>query len=502
MEYKFFNRELSWLSFNHRVLQEAKDPATPLYEKIKFLAIFSSNLDEFFRVRVASLRSLLDLKKKTQKELKFDVEKLLEKLHKTVVKMQEEYGKTFADIIRPELEQNNIYLVDHTQLNIVQKEFISELFNSQVVPHIMPMIIAKKKICKGVPLLFELGLPGSNRLVRPLLLERTGNLRVLGLRLRDRSRRRELARIREKFLAFGRTALRNGRGCGMNRLPGFRKFLEAESDQPVKKRVEKFVTDFRYVVVEIHSGTEARVLERIGVAGGRLVINAEANRQPLDLRIEKKGLSFVRKQELDEGLCGVAVLRSGNDADIRRNDRRNGRIDELDRKARCLGGQPEEIDDDADAVLAGIDRIRNSEAPIRDRREIAADLQKACPALVPAFALEDRFNGQVRRAGPGWGGYPYMSEKLRLLQVVPFLRNRQAIRTHVTRIVHDAVAGCGEAEIESLRVVHGRGADAFGDAGCGRLVFLQETPLLQHFEGIRRGRPEHVGRVGSRFANK
>ena len=85
MEYKFFNRELSWLSFNHRVLQEAKDPETPLYEKIKFLAIFSSNLDEFFRVRVASLRSLLDLKKKTQKELKFDVEKLLEKLHKTVV---------------------------------------------------------------------------------------------------------------------------------------------------------------------------------------------------------------------------------------------------------------------------------------------------------------------------------------------------------------------------------------------------------------------------------
>ncbi len=101
MEHKFFNRELSWLSFNHRVLQEAKDPSTPLYEKIKFLAIFSSNLDEFFRVRVASLRSLLDLKKKTQKELKFDVEKLLTKLHKTVVKMQEEYGDTFTSVIRP-----------------------------------------------------------------------------------------------------------------------------------------------------------------------------------------------------------------------------------------------------------------------------------------------------------------------------------------------------------------------------------------------------------------
>ncbi len=146
MDYKFFNRELSWLSFNYRVLQEAKDPETPLYEKIKFIAIFSSNLDEFFRVRVASLRALLDLKKKTQKELKFDVEKLIEKLHKTVVKMQEDYGSIYTNIIKPELEANNIFLVDHTQLNPLQKEFVSEFFNSQVVPHVMPMIVVKKKI--------------------------------------------------------------------------------------------------------------------------------------------------------------------------------------------------------------------------------------------------------------------------------------------------------------------------------------------------------------------
>ncbi|MBT8382252.1 MAG: hypothetical protein KJO59_07830, partial [Ignavibacteria bacterium] len=59
---KYFNRELSWLSFNHRVLQEAKDKSVPLFERLKFLAIYSSNLDEFFRVRVASLRSLLALK--------------------------------------------------------------------------------------------------------------------------------------------------------------------------------------------------------------------------------------------------------------------------------------------------------------------------------------------------------------------------------------------------------------------------------------------------------
>ena len=146
MEYKFFNRELSWLSFNHRVLQEAKDPSVPLYDRIKFLAIFSSNLDEFFRIRVASLRSLLNLKKKTQKELKFDVAKLIDKIHKTVVKMQEEYGSIYTEQIKPELINNDIYLIDHTQLNDVQKEFVAEIFNVQVVPHIMPMIIVKKKI--------------------------------------------------------------------------------------------------------------------------------------------------------------------------------------------------------------------------------------------------------------------------------------------------------------------------------------------------------------------
>lgn len=146
MEYKFFNRELSWLSFNHRVLQEAKDPGVPIYERIRFLAIFSSNLDEFFRVRVASLRALSKLKKKSQKDLNFDVSKLLDKIHKAVMKLQGEYGEIYTNSIRPELEKNDIHLVDYTELNPQQKDFVAEIFNEQVVPHIMPMIVAKKKI--------------------------------------------------------------------------------------------------------------------------------------------------------------------------------------------------------------------------------------------------------------------------------------------------------------------------------------------------------------------
>src|ERR1700674_5383024 len=142
MEYKFFNRELSWLSFDQRVLQEAKDLNVPLYERIKFLAIFSSNLEEFFRVRVASLRSLLTQKKKSPKELEFDVQKLLNRIHKYVVGMQEEYGKIYEEVIRPELKNNEINLIDNTELNPQQREFVEELFNSQILPHIMPIIIA------------------------------------------------------------------------------------------------------------------------------------------------------------------------------------------------------------------------------------------------------------------------------------------------------------------------------------------------------------------------
>ena len=94
-----FNRELSWLSFNYRVLQEAKDKTVPLYERIKFMAIYSSNLDEFFRVRVASLRSLLNLKKKSRKELSFNIKKLLKDIHETVADQQEELGNIYRNQI-------------------------------------------------------------------------------------------------------------------------------------------------------------------------------------------------------------------------------------------------------------------------------------------------------------------------------------------------------------------------------------------------------------------
>ena len=143
---KYINRELSWLSFNHRVLQEAKDPTVPLYEKIKFMAIFSSNLDEFFRVRIASLRNLLLLKHKSQKKLKFDPVILLDQIHQSVHKQQEELGSIYRNVILKELKQNKIYLLNETRLSDSQKDYVKSYFIEEVYPFIQPILLLKNKV--------------------------------------------------------------------------------------------------------------------------------------------------------------------------------------------------------------------------------------------------------------------------------------------------------------------------------------------------------------------
>ena len=137
------NREISWLQFNARVLQEARDARNPLYERIKFLAIYSSNLDEFFRVRVASLRSLLNLKKAEHKDLEIDPRKLLKDIHKIVGAQQESFGKVFKSQIVPELRKNNIFLVNDSELTTEQSEFARRYFTDKVLPLLKPIFPEK-----------------------------------------------------------------------------------------------------------------------------------------------------------------------------------------------------------------------------------------------------------------------------------------------------------------------------------------------------------------------
>ena len=129
---KYFDRELSWLSFNYRVLQEAINVEVPLIERLRFLAIYSSNLDEFYRVRVASYIHVLAMQKDQGLEPDISVKKLLKKIKKTVNKQQDEFGRIFREELIPLLKKEGIYLIDQTQINAEQKEFLDAYFKKEV----------------------------------------------------------------------------------------------------------------------------------------------------------------------------------------------------------------------------------------------------------------------------------------------------------------------------------------------------------------------------------
>lgn len=140
-EEEFFNRELSWLSFNERVLQEAEDPQMPLIERMRFLGIFSNNLDEFFRVRVAALQRMALLGKRTTTTLGFEVDETLEAIRARVLELQTRFNATFAEV-EERLSDEGIDLVREEQLDEEQWAFVRSYFDRKVRPHLVPILIS------------------------------------------------------------------------------------------------------------------------------------------------------------------------------------------------------------------------------------------------------------------------------------------------------------------------------------------------------------------------
>jgi polyphosphate kinase len=135
------NKEISWLSFNARVLQEASDPTVPLLERLKFLGIYSSNLDEFFRVRVATLKRLLTVgKKRSLKLIGRDPAAVLKEIHKILRQRQKSFEQTYRQLIE-ELAAHNIHLVDERSLTSDQQTFVQEYFQKIVRPRLFPVMI-------------------------------------------------------------------------------------------------------------------------------------------------------------------------------------------------------------------------------------------------------------------------------------------------------------------------------------------------------------------------
>lgn len=138
---RFIDRELSWLSFNERVLQEAEDDSVPLLERLKFLAIFSSNLDEFFRVRVAALRTLVLLKRKKTRRLPIEPAELVDRIHQVVHLQQERFGAVFRNRILPALTELGVRLVDDPGDMPGGSEAAQAYFDERVLPLIEPAIL-------------------------------------------------------------------------------------------------------------------------------------------------------------------------------------------------------------------------------------------------------------------------------------------------------------------------------------------------------------------------
>ncbi len=144
MDFLFNNRELSWLSFNERVLQEAQDRSVPLLSRLQFLGIFSSNQDEFFRVRIANLMRLNRLRKQHPRKLPDGLTpaELLPEVTRWTDRAQETFVNTYDEILR-EMEDEGIHVLDESQLSEPQRMFCCDYFASVVSPRLVPLILRK-----------------------------------------------------------------------------------------------------------------------------------------------------------------------------------------------------------------------------------------------------------------------------------------------------------------------------------------------------------------------
>ena len=137
---KIIPRDISWLSFNNRVLQEAADETVPLRERIRFLGIFSNNLDEFFRVRVATLNRMKEVGTRAGMHLELQPQAILDEIEEKVQVQQKEFERIWKEIQR-ELTRQKIFLLNERKLSVQQQKFVLDYFNEEVRSYIVPLMI-------------------------------------------------------------------------------------------------------------------------------------------------------------------------------------------------------------------------------------------------------------------------------------------------------------------------------------------------------------------------
>jgi polyphosphate kinase len=137
----YFSRELSWLEFNNRVLHEAFDPRTPLLERLKFMAIFSSNLDEYFMVRVAALKQQVEASVSQRSPDGRTAQEQLEAIGNRLRPMVIKQHRHFDQALRPQLAAQGIHLLNHVDLNQEQRSYLRQYFEEQLFPVLTPLAV-------------------------------------------------------------------------------------------------------------------------------------------------------------------------------------------------------------------------------------------------------------------------------------------------------------------------------------------------------------------------
>jgi polyphosphate kinase len=133
----YISKELSWLSFNERVLQEAADESVPVVQRLRYLGIFSNNMDEFFRVRVADVRRLATFAKAAEQE---HYKKLLERIQQGVMELQRRFDRVYLEVLVA-LRRNDIFLINESQLEPHQAAFATDYFQRVIQPELEPMLL-------------------------------------------------------------------------------------------------------------------------------------------------------------------------------------------------------------------------------------------------------------------------------------------------------------------------------------------------------------------------
>ena len=160
-KYNYFKRDISWLSFNYRVLLEALDEHLPLYERINFISIYSSNLEEFYKIRVADHKAVASGATESDEETVQSARELVEEINHEVNRQLDDRVRIYEEKILPALRKNHIIFYQDRHVEPFHQQFIKDFFREEIFPYLQPVPVSKDKIVSFLRIMYGSLYPGN-----------------------------------------------------------------------------------------------------------------------------------------------------------------------------------------------------------------------------------------------------------------------------------------------------------------------------------------------------